>query len=123
MVAPTAGGLFEWEQTGDTLVLLPRKDLGESDYEQITDSAKEVLELLSNGQVKNLVMDFSRTDYYGSTALGFFLKLWKRVKSRSGKMAFCNVSEHEMEVLILTHLNTLWPVCKTRQDALATVKS
>lgn len=123
MAASAASTLFEWEQAGDTLVLLPRGDLGESDYEKITESAKEVLELLSGGQVKNLVMDFSRTDYYGSTALGFFLKLWKRVKGQNGKMAFCHVSEHEMEILILTHLNTLWPICKTRQEALAAVKS
>lgn len=123
MVASTASGLFDWEQAGDTLVLLPRKDLGESDYERITDGAKDVLDLITNGHVKNVVMDFSRTDYYGSTALGFFLKLWKRVKGQNGKMAFCNVSDHEMEVLQLTHLNTLWPICKTRQEALASVKN
>ncbi len=58
------------------------------------------------------------TDYYGSTALGFFLKLWKRIRSVDGKMAFCNVSPYEQEVLRLTRLDTLWPICGTREDAL-----
>ncbi len=33
-------------------------------------------------------------------------------------MAFCNVSSHEQEVLRLTRLDTLWPICSTREQAL-----
>jgi anti-anti-sigma factor len=117
-----APGILDYERDKDILIILPRANLAESDYEQIEEGAKDVLALLNNGQVKNVVMDFTHTNYYGSTALGFFLKLWKRVKSQNGKMAFCNVSEHEREILQLTHLDTLWPICKNRSEALAAVK-
>jgi anti-anti-sigma factor len=72
---------------------------------------------------RNILLDFEGTDYYGSTALGLFLKLWKRVRSLDGNMAFCNVSEHEREVLRLTRLDSLWPICGTREEALETLQS
>jgi hypothetical protein len=37
-------------------------------------------------------------------------------------MAFCNLSEHEREVLTVTNLDRLWPVCGTRAEALASVR-
>jgi hypothetical protein len=30
-----------------------------------------------------------------ATALAFFVRIWKRVRRRKGRMAFCNVSDHE----------------------------
>jgi len=50
---------------------------------------------------------------------GFFLKLWKRIRGVDGRMVFCDVLPHEQEVLHLTQLDTLWPVCGTRADAVA----
>ena len=50
-------------------------------------------------------------------ALGFFVKLWKRIRKVDGSMAFCNVSAHEQEVLRVTRLDTLWPVCTSREQA------
>jgi anti-anti-sigma regulatory factor len=67
-------------------------------------------------------MDFCKTDYYGSTALGFFMKLWKRVKTQNGRMAFCNVSGHEKYILTVMNLDSLWPICSTRAEALAAVR-
>ncbi len=56
-------------------------------------------------------------------ALGFFIKLWKRVRSVDGQFAFCEVSEHEREVLELTRLDSLWSICPTRAEALAVVRA
>ena len=120
-----AGGqtdLFVIERDGDTLILTPQKDLREFEYQHIEGGAREVLDLLGQGSVKNLVMDFHKTDYYGSTALGFFVKLWKRVRARNGQLAFCNVSNHEREILRATNLDNLWPLCASRQEAVEAVK-
>jgi anti-anti-sigma factor len=119
-VRPT--GIFELHREGDTLILIPQTDLREFEYQHIEAGARDVLDLLASGAVKNVVMDFHKTDYYGSTALGFFIKLWKRVRGRKGQLAFCNVSAHEMEILRGTNLDRLWPICPSRQEALAAVK-
>jgi anti-anti-sigma factor len=113
--------LFAFERDGDTLVVTPAADLRELEYARLESGAREILELLDRSHARNVVLDFCRTDYYGSTALAFFVKLWLRVKKRGGHMAFCNVSEHEKYILRITNLDHLWPVCATQQQALATV--
>jgi anti-anti-sigma factor len=117
----TTKGLYELEQLCETLVVTPTTDLQELRYEEIESGARDVLGHLDTGPVKNVVLDFQRTAYYGSTALGFFIKVWKRVRSRGGQMAFCNVSGLEREILQVTKLDGLWPVCASRAEALAAV--
>ena len=113
---------FEIEQQDDLIIVTPKADMGELDYERINSGMKQVLELLAGSSVKNLIIDFHKTSYYGSTALGFFVRLWKTVSSRDGRMAFCNLSEHEKEILTVTKLDNLWPICASRAEALNAVK-
>jgi anti-anti-sigma factor len=117
-----AARIFEIEQQNDTIVVVPVVNLRELEYRRIEAGAKEILELLDGTGIKNVVLDFGKTDYYGSTALGFFLKLWKRVRRRNGCMAFCNVSDHEQEILQVTNLDHLWPICPSRGEALEAVQ-
>ncbi len=117
-----AGGLFEVEREGDTIVVVPSVDLREMEYQRIEEGARGLLALLGGAGVKNVVVDFHKTDFYGSTALGFFVKLWKRARERGGRMAFCNVSAHEKDILQVTHLDRLWPICPSRAEALEAVK-
>jgi len=110
--------VFDFEHSGGTLFLIPNTDLRELEFDALEAGAAEVLEELASKDINHVVLDFHKTDYYGSTALAFFVKFWKRIKSRGGQMVFCNVSSHEREILELTNLTTLWPVCETREDAI-----
>jgi len=118
----TEGGIFEIEQEDDTIIAVPVVDLRELEYQRIEEGARNILDLLNGTGIKNVVLDFHKTDYYGSTALGFFLKLWKRVRLRNGRMAFCNVSDHEREILQITNLDHVWLICSSRCAALEAVK-
>jgi len=113
-----AGGIFELEQEDDTIIIVPAVDLRELDYQRIEEGGRRILDLLNGTGIRNVILDFQKTDYYGSTALGFFLKLWKRVREQNGRMAFCNVSDHEKEILRITKLDHLWPICASRSEAL-----
>jgi stage II sporulation protein AA (anti-sigma F factor antagonist) len=117
-----SAGLFDIEESANTIIITPLLDLREFDYERIETAACDILEALNKPGTKNVVLDFQNTDYYGSTALGFFLRIWKRVSLRGGRMAFCNVSEHEKEILQITHLDRLWPICTSRNAAMEAVK-
>jgi anti-anti-sigma regulatory factor len=86
------GELFETERDGDTLIVVPAVDLRELEYQRIEEGAREVLDSVNRSHIKSVVMDLYKTDDYGSTALGFFVKLWKRISRRSGRMAFCNAA-------------------------------
>jgi len=114
--------IFEIEQQGDTIIVVPTVDLRELDCQRIVTGGKDIFDLLNESGTKNVVLDFHKTDYYGSTALGFFMRLWKRVRGLDGRMAFCNLSEHEKEILRLTKLDHLWPLCSSIQEALDVVR-
>jgi anti-anti-sigma factor len=119
----TASDLFEVERSGQTLIVTPRHNLSELEWPAIDAGMVEVLELLSNGTIQNVVLDFHRTDYYGSTALGYFLKLWKRVREVKGRLAFCRLSTHQREILQVAGLDRLWPVCASREEALQAIRA
>lgn len=118
----TATAVFEIEEHNDTIIVVPTVDLRELDYQRIESGARDILELLNDPRIKHVILDFHKTDYYGTTALGFFVKLWKKVKMRNGRMVFCNVSDHEQEILQVTKLDRLWPICSSRNEALEAVK-
>lgn len=113
---------FLIEKSGKTVVLTPQRDLGELEYDRIRDDARSALEQLTDATVKNVVIDFERTDYYGSTALEFFVSLWKETDAQGGKMVFCNVSPHEREILKVANLDRLWEICDCKNSALAVVE-
>ena len=114
--------VFETEQIGDTLILAPRRNLSELQLNHFEEETAAVLDLVETLPARNIVLDLSGTTYYGSTALGFFVKLWTRIRKAHGQMAFCNVSENELEILHLTKLDSLWSICETREDALQAVQ-
>ncbi len=110
--------LFHAEQQGSTLILSPRSNLSELELTSLETAIQDITQQLESSDLRNVVLDFANTDYYGSTALGCFIKLWKRVRSIDGNMVFCNVSIHEREVLKLTRLDSLWTIYSTRDEAL-----
>jgi anti-anti-sigma regulatory factor len=82
-----------------------------------------MLELLASGRAKNIVIDFQRTECFGCTAVAFFfLKLWTAAQKHGGQMAFCCVSDMEREFLRIAKLDDLWPICSSRDEALAVVR-
>jgi len=118
----TASKLFEVERAGLTLIVTPLHNLCELDWLQIDTGMGNVLELIAAGTVRNVVLDFHQTTYYGSTALGYFLKLWKRVREGKGRLAFCCLSGHERDILEVAGLDRLWPICASRAEALQAIR-
>ena len=116
-------GLFDIDEAGEAMILTPKIDMGELDHERIDAAMKQILERLNRSSVKNIILDFHKTDYFGSTALGFFVRMWKTTCTRQGRMAFCNLSVHEKEILEIMKLDHLWDICASREEALRTVSS
>jgi anti-anti-sigma factor len=113
-----AAGLFDVKRQGDMFVITPCANLGELAFQQIEASATEILGLLQQSAAPRVVVDFGNTQYFGTTALAFFLKLWKRVRTHGGNLAFCNVSDLEKEILKLTRLDRLWIICGSKDEAI-----
>lgn len=119
---PSAANLFVLECRDGTVIVTPKDDLSEFLFRELTQQATQVfdeIEKLENNQ--NVVMDFKNTDYFGSTALGLFVQLWTRVCRRGGRLAFCNLSERERQILNITQLDSLWPLCENLESAIKAV--
>ena len=118
----TVDGIFEIEPNDDTIIIVPTVDLQELNFQQIEDGAQRVLDLLKETSVTHVIMDFRKAGSYGATALSFFVTLWRQVSRRNGRLAFCNLSDHEKEILQITNLDHLWPICSSRSEALEAVR-
>jgi anti-anti-sigma factor len=115
-------GIFAIERHGDTLEVAPVANMDELAFLQIESGGEAILELLNDPAVRNIVVDFGKTDYFGTTALGLFVRLWKKIRQRDGHMAFCNLSEHQKEILRVTMLDGLWPICGSKEEAIRQVR-
>src|SRR5262249_49021810 len=52
--------LFDLERQGHTIIVVPVMDMREFEFERILYGAKQVFELLENGRIKNVIMDFNK---------------------------------------------------------------
>jgi anti-anti-sigma factor len=115
----SAAGTFDAELTGDTLVVTPASELRELDFRRIEAGASDVLAFFDRSAARNVVVDLHRPESLGSSVLNFFVQLWQNARSCGGQAAVCNVSEHQREILGLTRLERMWPICASLQEALA----
>jgi anti-anti-sigma factor len=72
-------------------------------------------------QVTNVIVDLRNTSYFGSDFIGVLLKVWRRVRSRDGRFAICNMTEGENDILSICELDKLWKIYPTLEEAKASV--
>jgi anti-anti-sigma factor len=114
--------VFDVEHEGETIIVTPRPVAAKLDYADSKAGVSEVLGVLNDTPAKNVVVDLRRTERCGSAALSLFLRLWKSVRARDGRMILCNVSHYVTELLCATNLDYLYSIGLTREQALAAVK-
>jgi anti-anti-sigma factor len=107
-------------QQGATVVALDRT------YDALDPPSIEGLSQVLLGEAERidppwLVLDFTNTEYISSTALEVIVHAWKRLSTREGRMALCNLNDFCAEVLHITRLDHIWHVAATRDEAVAWV--
>lgn len=108
--------LFKTEEFGDIIVVMPLRDMGEFELVELDTPALTQLVEMTNG--RNVVVDLSQTDYFGSSTIGLFIQFTKHVHSQDRRIAFCNLSSHEQQVVGITHVDQLLDIRKSRTDAI-----
>lgn len=115
--------IFDVQVSGTTVVVVPRECLTEFDFAQIETEGKRVLAWMEQQPTVNVLLDLKNSDYFGSSAIGFFMKLWKRARTRKGHMAVCNTSAHALELIRLIQADKLWHLCESPDQGLAWLAS
>ncbi len=116
-------GLFQLEREENVLVITPLLDMGEFNCDQIKEAGAELLQEVDARAESSIVIDFGKSDYFGSDALGLFVHLWRKATQRGGRIAFCGASSYGEEILKRAKFDHLGPVCPTRSEALTALQS
>lgn len=116
------GRHFTIEQDGATQIIVLPRNLSTLANIDVLEEFDVVIAGLQRDGTKEVVIDFRFISYFGSGALEAMLHLWKQVTAAGGKMALCNVSDIGREILSISRFDTVWPICATRDAALAAVR-
>ena len=117
----TAPRYFKVEQSGDTLIFSAIDAIGGLVEDEARVEWDALLEQLSEQGATSAVMDLGALDYFGSIVLELMVVLWKRVSAQGGKLAVCNVSDVGLEILKTAKFDTIWPIVRSRDDALEAI--
>ena len=68
---------------------------------------------------RHLVLDLAKLEYISSVGLRSILAAAKKVQGAGGKMSLCGIKGLVKDILEFSNFTSLFPVCKTVDDALA----
>ncbi len=111
------------EVRGDVLVVVPQGDCSSLEAATLESELREILAQIRSSGATGCVVDLERAPYFGSTMLGALIKLWRSMTVVQGRLALCNVSTAELDVLSATRLNTIWAIHPSRAAALESLQS
>ncbi len=77
-----------------------------------------IYSLVSDMGRNNLVLNLAAVEYLPSMALGKLVMLNRKVQAGNGRLALCQLSPPVAEILETTHLNELFTIYATEQEAL-----
>jgi anti-anti-sigma factor len=114
--------VFLVEAKGDTLIVSPTGEAFEFRHSLVISEMNTILELLEEPEVRNLVIDLGREEYFGSVIIGAVNNMINNVLDRGGQVATCNASEEMRNVIQIMNLTERWPNYPSRRKALKAVK-
>jgi len=82
-----------------------------------TDINAELVGAAENADPPKVVLDMSNTEYFDSQFVEIMIRIWKRIRAREGTMSICGLSPFCGDVIRILKLDSVWPIYKTRDEA------
>jgi anti-anti-sigma factor len=83
-----------------------------------------LIEAADDADPPMVVLDLSHTQFFGSSFIEVLFRLWTRLQSRpGGAFALCGLTPHCLDVLKITHLDTLWRLFPNRDEAVRSMSA
>ena len=117
--------IFDFECVGVTLVLIPSGQFTEFRDHDIRNAYNEAYRMVTQPEVRHLLVDFSGLTYFGSTFVGILIRLAKKVRGDGGQAVLCHLTDDMREMMnrlmLLENprIESSWKNFATRQEALA----
>ena len=92
--------------------------------EQILESIREaMLEAAGKADPPRVVVDLPHTRFFGSSFIEVLFRVWNRINGiPGGRFAISGLSSYCREVLQVTHLDKLWELHDSLEDAVSSLK-
>ncbi len=104
-------------EDGVTIVTLGTEyqNLDEGD---LNDVQEVLLQLASTAEPPLVALNLQHTKFFGSAFIELLFRTWSRLHNRTGgHFAICGLTPYCREVIEVTHLDRLWDVCETSEEA------
>ena len=93
------------------------------DQAAIKEIGEELNRLTADPSAQCLLFDMTDVDFLSSAVLNRLIVLDKQLKNGGGQIAFCNLRPQIEEVFSITKLNNLFPIYKSRSEAVTAISA
>lgn len=123
MIEPRSEDAFTIEPHGDVTVITASPALEFLDVGLADNAAELLLGPLRDLENPLVVVDLSQLPYFGSMFLSLLLRCHKLISTRGGMLVLACVSENARELFRITRLDLVWPIYRTRHEAIEMLMS
>ncbi|MBF0278891.1 MAG: STAS domain-containing protein [SAR324 cluster bacterium] len=106
--------LSHYEKNGACVVVVEGDIISET-VEQVE---KYIEPFLTNQSIKALILNGEKIDYIDSSGLGFFVKIFKKLKEEERSFALCDLEMEVREMFGMANLDKFLNIYSTEHEAL-----
>jgi anti-anti-sigma factor len=108
------------EQRGSVTVVLLGSDFENLDEAVLDAASSVILDVSQSADPPRVVIDLSHTRFFGSAFIEILFRAWNRLNAeKGGRFCISGLTPYCREVLEVTHLDRLWTLFETADDAVA----
>jgi anti-anti-sigma regulatory factor len=112
------GSLFEVSHRASTLIIAPQVQGRAFEYVKLHAESTALRRKLEHPEIEKVVLDLGHVDSHGAEVIGVIVDLAHTITVRGGTAVLCNVAQKLHHTLHRMHLDELWPIVESREDAL-----
>jgi anti-anti-sigma factor len=98
------------------------------EYESLEETELEtlkgaLLQVAEGADPPLVVLDLSQLRFFGSALIEALFRVWNHLKVRpGGRLSLCGLTSYCREVVEITHLDQLWSIFETRDEAVRSLQ-
>ncbi|RKY09428.1 MAG: hypothetical protein DRP56_02635 [Planctomycetota bacterium] len=78
--------------------------------------------LIRDGDICDIVVDFSNVSFFSSQMLGLLVDIWRRIKDKGGTLLISGINPQLTRVFRITHLDKLFEFHENTEAALSALQ-
>jgi anti-sigma B factor antagonist len=82
-----------------------------------SETLRDTISGLSQDGKNNLILNMSQVDFVDSSGLGTLVLCFTTLQQRGGALKLVNLSQRQLELMVLTKLTTVFEIFNSEQDA------